>query len=174
MQETSPFLIELHLGSPLTWLGLALSVWGIFLAYQSLRRTRKAAEAAKDAVTRLKQDMDRFDSVAACSAVLAMISEIKRHQRNSAWHLLPDRYSDLRRSLSEIRGLSPLSNEQHHALQAALAQLGVAEDKIERHLAIEDGRLDVPKMNKMISTQADRITEVIIGIRRTLGGDHDG
>lgn len=174
MQETSPYLIELHLGAGATWLGLALSALGVFLAYRSLRRTRQAAEAAKGAVTQLKQEIGRFESVAACAAVLAMLSEIKRHQRNGAWQLLPDRYSDLRRSLSEIRGSTPLSQEQQQAVQAALVQLRGIEEQIERHLVIEDSKLDIPRLNKVVSKQADRITEIIIAIRNTLGDNHDG
>ena len=173
MQETSPFLIELHLGSPVTWLGLALSALGVFLAYRSLRKTRKAAEAAKEAVIRLKKDIGRFESVAACASVLAMLNEIKRHQRHEAWDLLPDRYSDLRRSLSEIRGLTLLNEEQQRDIQAALVQLRGIEEQIERHLISEDGELDIPRMNKIVSRQADRITEVIISLRTELGSPHD-
>jgi hypothetical protein len=125
-------------------------------------------------IPQLKQEIGRFESVAACAAVLAMLSEIKRHQRNGAWQLLPDRYSDLRRSLSEIRGSTPLNQEQQQAVQAALVQLRGIEEQIERHLVIEDSKLDIPKLNKVVSKQADRITEIIIAIRNTLGDNHDG
>ncbi|MDA1312706.1 MAG: hypothetical protein O2968_05160 [Acidobacteria bacterium] len=171
MEELAPWVVELHLGSPLGLLGLALSAIGVFLAVRTLRKTRSAAEAAVRAVVDLRDSLGKVDRIASCTAALALVSEIKRLQRSSNWDSLPDRYSDLRQSLVQIRGAKPsLSSEHQRAIQTVLAQSGIIENQIEQHLARREPRPDVARINQVMSSQADRISEIIVEIRHTLGG----
>ena len=147
MEELAPWVVELHLGSPLGLLGLALSAIGVFLAAWTLRKTRSAAEAAVRAVAELRDSLGRVDRIASCTAALALVNEIKRLQRSSNWDSLLDRYSDLRQSLVQIRGAKPsLSSEHQRAIQTVLAQSGIVENQIEQHLVRREPRPDVARI----------------------------
>jgi len=125
MDNLQPFVVELHLGSPLVWLGLVLSVLGVGLTLRTLQKTRSAAEATTEAVGALKDSLAKVDRIAACSTALVALGEIKRLQRSSNWDLLPDRYSNLRQLLVQIRSAKPaLGSEHNRGLQSVLAQLG--------------------------------------------------
>lgn len=174
MDDLQPFVLELHLGSPLLWLGLVLSALGVGLAWRTLRKTKSAAEATTEAISGLKDSLARVDRVAACSRALVALGEVKRLQRSSNWEILPDRYSDLRPLLVEIRSARPaLSSEHNRGLQTVLAQLGVIEDQIERFLRKQESEPDVARINQVVSAQADRINEIVVEIRHTVGGRND-
>lgn len=174
MDELAPWVVELHLGSPLGLVGLALSAIGLCLAVWTLHKTRTAAEAAVRAVADLRDSLAKVDRIASCTAALTLLNEIKRLQRSSNWDSLPDRYSELRQLLVQIRGATTsVSPEHQRAIQTVLAHSGIVENQIEEHLARREPRPDAARINQVMSSQADKISEIIVEIRHTLGGRND-
>ena len=151
------------IGLDLTALGFSFTIWKVLAAKSAAVLAHKAASDAQEAIS-------KYDTVAACSSALAMIDEIKRHHRNAAWAVLPDRYSAPRRKLIEIRKVFPsLDADRQKSLQGAISQLSAMETAAEKHLARGADPPDVAKFNRIISKHADKLADVFISMRQDLG-----
>ena len=151
------------IGLDLTALGFSFTIWKVLAAKSAAVLAHKAASDAQEAIS-------KYDTVAACSSALAMIDEIKRHHRNAAWAVLPDRYSAPRRKLIEIRKVFPsLDADRQKSLQGAISQLSAMETAAEKHLARGADPPDVAKFNRIISKHADELAGVFISMRQDLG-----
>ena len=73
-------------GNLVTVLGFAITIW-------TLARTKTAAVAARNAAEATKSQVSRIDTMNECAAAIAVMDEIKRLHRASAWDIVPDRYS---------------------------------------------------------------------------------
>ena len=146
---------------------LGITVWQLF-------RTRKAAEASRKAAGDLTQRFGEYDATSACSSAVAIMREIKNYQQSKLWHLLPDRYSRLRNLIIQIRGATPNLDSEHKTnLQSALTQIATLSEIIED---AQHSPLDGPaiaRLNKVISRQSDRVSEVLVQLRSQLGVNHD-
>ena len=84
-----------HWGDIASVLGFAFTIWFLI-------QTKSAADAARDAAIQSRSKLLLIDSVSDCAAAISMMEEIKRLHRSATWSIPPDRYSTLRRSLSEL------------------------------------------------------------------------
>lgn len=98
--RTAPFVGAL--GIVLGYYGLALSVVGFALTWWQLARTRGAAEAAKLAVRKLKNDFASFDVLLELRTAKANAEECRRLLGTGAWAEALLGYQRLRASLLEI------------------------------------------------------------------------
>jgi hypothetical protein len=83
--------------------GFPLAVIGLLITIFSVWRTKTAAEQARQAAMAARESIASYDAIADLSSAMSIMEEIKRHQRQRTWSILPDRYSDLRRRLMTIR-----------------------------------------------------------------------
>ena len=150
-------------GLGLTTVGFAFTIWKVLAA-------KSAAVLAHQAATDAQEAISKYDTVAACSSALAMLDEIKRHHRNAAWAVLPDRYSALRRILIEIRNVFPnLDADRQKSLQGVISHLSGMETEVEKHLTRGAEAPDAAKFNRIISKDADELAGVFISMRQDLG-----
>lgn len=173
MATLNQLLAEYRIGDYAGILGLIISVVGFFITIKTSLNTREAAAQASAAVNSMRDDLRKGDTVADFSSALATMDEIKRMHRSGSLHLLPDRYSQLRRFLVSIRSSNPLLSEpDQQAIQGAISQFSSLERSVEKALE-EKGVVSAAKMNSLVSKQSEAIQELLVRIKSEInkGGD---
>lgn len=146
--------------------GLAVSIIGFAITIYTAYRSKSAAQAAETAARETRARLAAFDSMVAISTAIAGLDEVRRLHRQSAWAILPDRYSALRKALISIRNAAGDLSEAHAAsLQAAIQQLANLEQQMDQVIANPSKAPDFVKLNQVVSKHADRLTEVLEAIR---------
>ena len=80
--------------------GLIVGLLGFGLTISLVWRSKSAASAAKEAAEETRDAVVRATTAADLSSALATMDEIKEHQRQGTWNILPGKYSVLRRALA--------------------------------------------------------------------------
>jgi hypothetical protein len=121
-------------------------------------------------VQKVREDIKRVNAVVEFATVLAVMEEIRRLHRASAWHPLLDRYAILKNLLVSIRTANNDMPDQYKAsIQGALTQLTVMENQVERFIASQQNAPDVPKLNAVVSKQIDSLREILVDIQNNIG-----
>lgn len=166
LSKVIEFMARGDVGSIASVLALGLSVIGFSFTIWSVIRSKRAAEAAREASIAVRTSLARTDIVAECSTAIAILEEVKRLHRVAAWPLLPDRYSALKRSLILIRTANPKLSDSHKTkIQNAVSHLIAFEDMIEKVIATGSEVPDVPRLNKIVSKQVKALAEILGDIR---------
>lgn len=147
--------------------GVVISVIGFLVTWRNVTTSRKAADQARVAVMRVREDLAKYDVIAELGAAVAIMDEIKRLNRHGAWPILPDRYSALRQRLITIRASNLDLSEPHLAdLNGAIQQIRNLEQTVESALSKQgQAELDKARFNSVVSKQLDKMTEVLVSIR---------
>jgi hypothetical protein len=149
-------------GFGLTIIGFAVTIFGVW-------RSKNAAEQARQAAIAARESIANYDVIAEFSSVMAIMDEVKRHQRQRNWPILPDRYSALRRHLVGIRGSQALLTDgDREVLRAAIETLAGLERIVERAVASTGVPPKPDKLNEIVSQQVDEIQSVLLSLQRTL------
>lgn len=163
---------SLSIGDWASIIGLVVTIVGFIFTIIKVTNSKNAATHAEEAVHSVRQDLRLYQTVHGFSSSVTTMEEIKRLHRSEEWHLLPDRYSNLRKSLITIRCENPvLSDDDQKGIQAAITQFSSLETLIEKHiLNIETSNINIPKINSQVSKQIDRIQEILAKLNSGLGG----
>ena len=149
--------------------GLLVSVIGFGFTLFQLHRTKAVAEAAKNAADQMQEKLRNLDTVMDFSSVITMMEDIKRHHRGDNWFILPDRYSALRIKLAAIKAThTNLTDNQQTVLQSAIQQFKDMEGTVERALAKKSTPNNFPKLNEIVSTEIDKLSEVLTEIKNQM------
>jgi hypothetical protein len=163
--QINHFLEIYRIGDYAGLIGLVISLVGFFVTIKTSLNARAAAAQASAAVESMRGDLRRGDTVADFSSALAIMDEIKRMHRSPNLHLLPDRYSQLRRFLVSIRSSNPLLNDtDQQSIQSAIVQFSSLERLVERALE-EGGAVSAAKMNSLVSKQSEAIQELLVRVK---------
>ncbi len=165
------FLVYGPGGNIASILGVIISLIGFFLTIQNVLKSKTAAQAAEEAVQRVREDIQRINAVTELSEAISTMGEIKRLHREKAWNTLPDRYSDLRAALVNIRTVSQDLSTQHKShLQNAIVHFSEMEKQVETALTRKKQEsLNVPKFNEIVSKQMDNLREIFAQIQSDIG-----
>jgi hypothetical protein len=171
LNEALTYIAEHHWADFADVVGLVITVIGFGATLWATLRAKKASEQAKDAVADVQRRLAYFDMMAELASAIAVMDEIKRHQRENRWTMLPDRYSNLKRSLISIKASHPdLSDEESATMQAAIQHFTNIEQQVERVLAKSGKQPDVVRLNRIVSAQIDALTGIIISLRSKVAG----
>ena len=145
--------------------GVLISITGFFFTLIGVRRSRRAAEAARDQIR-------RFENIVDFSAAIATLEEIKRlHRQGNAWPILPDRYATIRKVLIQLRNSGTrVTAEQSTVIQKAIADLVEIEKLVERAL-IDQTQLKPNKLNSIISNDIDSLVTVLTQLKNHPTGE---
>jgi hypothetical protein len=169
-KELHALLAGLNIGDFASILGLVVSVCGFYFTLLAVKRSRAAAEFAKEATLKVREDIRRYDVVADLTSALNIMSEVKRLHRRKAWEVLPDRYSALRGALISIRSSSPELSEAHQAaLQGAMQHFTSIEKQVEGYLSANAPQIDIVRLNTTVSRQIDNLQEILVNVRNGIG-----
>lgn len=170
LKEITEYIVSNNLGDWASVLGVIIAAVGFLVIIIKILRLKSTAEAVRDAVRNVREDVLRVETVAEFSAALSVMDEIKRLHRRQAWQILPDRYAHLRKALITIKtSYSDLEDEHKIALQSAIQIFSGIEKQVEDALAKNLVSLDVPKLNRLISKQIDSLQQVLIKIQDKIG-----
>ena len=169
-EQVITYIVENRLDSASSVVGLGLTAFGFSFTIWKVLAAKSAAVLAHQAASDAQEAISKYDTVAACSSAQAMLDEIKRHHRNEAWAVLPDRYSALRRILIEIRNVFPsLQADRQKSFQGMISHLSGMENEVEEHLVQGGQPPDFARLNRIISKDADELADVFISMRQDLG-----
>lgn len=168
--EVSPSFISEHWGDIASVAGVIISIIGFIATIINVARSKRAAQRAEEAAIDARESILRSDTLMELSTALTMMDEIKRLHRATAWNLLPDRYSLLKRHLVSIRTSNPQFIDAHQAaLQSAIQHFSTMEKRVEKTLA---GRVTPPNiatLNEIVSAQIDKVNEILAVFRQEIG-----
>ena len=157
-------------GSIASLVGLVITVVGFFITIWNVRKSRTAAQQAREASLKVREDIRKIDTVSDLSSAISIMHEIKRLHRANEWIILPDRYSTLKKLLISIKVANPdLSETKKKSIQATIQQMTNIDKQIEKVVDGQEADVDVPKLNAIITKQVDRLEEVLIEIRNDIG-----
>ncbi|RBC03298.1 hypothetical protein C3E97_004505 [Pseudomonas sp. MWU12-2115] len=163
--QINSFLETNRIGDYAGLLGLLISFVGFFVTIKTSLKAKAAAAHASAAVESMRGDLRKGDTVADFSSALAIMDEIKRMHRSPSLHLLPDRYSQLRRFLVSIRSSNPLlSDADQGCIQSAIVQFSALERLVEKALEA-GGAVSAAKMNSLVSKHSEAIQELLVRVK---------
>ncbi len=150
--------------------GLVLTIGGFMATLINVIRAKRAATRAQEAVDEVRGDILRIDMVTEFSSALKVMGEIKRLQRQKMWDFLPDRYTALRQSLNEVRGVDSDLPDHHKAtLQSSIVTIRGIENQIEEALESRKDPPNVAKLNNTLSEQEDNLQAILTEIKTQIG-----
>lgn len=157
-------MVELtDIGSWASIIALVVSLIGFVIIIYNVRK-------ARNLTLQVRKDLLHTDTVLQFSSAISLMEEIKVLQRNAAWEVLPDKYSSLRKTLISIKQSNPdMSNEHSRRVQSTVTSLSNIEDEIEKCIFRKTSPDDVPRLNRTISTQINRLQPILIEISNKIG-----
>lgn len=163
--------IKEHWGDICSAIGLIVSVMGFWFTIHGVRRARSAAEQANSAALSAKRSIMAANALVEFASAMAIMEEIRRLHRESAWKILPDRYSVLKRALLSLRAEHPnLTAQQETTIQASIVNVRGLEQLVERALAANSEPAKVAKMNGILALEIEKISNVLISLKEEIKG----
>ena len=152
-------------------LAFVITLIGFVFTYWQIKKSKTAAQEAKEAVLKVREDMRRINLVSELSKAISLMNEIKRlHREAKTWKILPDRYSAVSEAIINIRTSTfDLSNEYENVLQDALVHFRTMEKQVEIFLATKQPEPNVPQYNELISEQIDKLQEIYAEVQKIIG-----
>jgi hypothetical protein len=164
------FIIDNHLGELSSVTGVLIGVIGFIITIWNVVKSRKASQKAEAMVSKVREDISKMETIEEFSKAIATINEIKRLNRDSTWSILPERCSALRRSLISIKTSNQnMPDCDRTIITNAIQHISNIESQIEKVIFDSSIAVDIPKLNKIISQQADKLTEILNGIKSNIG-----
>lgn len=152
------------LGLAVTFIGFLVTIWQVI-------KSRRVASEALDVAKKVRVELSQFEIASEIAAAIAVMEETKRLHRKGDFDQLPDRYSFLRRSLISLRAnASSFSESDLSIFQQAITQLAASEKQIDKYIAAEEkSKIDVPRMNGLMSAHIDSLHELFVRLRISIG-----
>jgi len=154
------------LGVSASVLGVLVALIGFWITIRNVRRSKRAADRAEEAASKALRSVRHIDTVQSLSKATTLAEEMKTLNREKEWKMLLDRLSTFRNMLIEIKGSTPgLSDDHKSRLQAAITQSQTMSNNIEGVLAGDTESANVPRMNKILSQQAEKLMDTLVTLR---------
>jgi hypothetical protein len=155
------FLVN-HWGDVCSALGVVIAIGGFAATLRQIRKSKSAAEAARESAERTRQRIEQNLAIEDISMAMQVMEEVKRLQRDGTWKTAVERYSTLVRLLAKVKGEYPnLSNRAKDRLGETIARMSTNESNIEKRLAKrQEATLDVARLNKIVSDSLVDLGEV--------------
>jgi hypothetical protein len=168
-EAMTDFIEAYNLDGWASMIGLVVALVGFFITIRDARRSKKAAEAAREAVQDVREDIARANAVADFASAVASMEEVKRLSRERAWTVLLDRYAAVRKTLISIKGGSDLTDAQQSQIQNAITQFRKLEVELERGLESGGEPVGIAARNRIVSKQVDALQELLTDLKANIG-----
>ena len=137
-------------------IGSLLSLIGVIIALVQISKTRRAAEAAKDAALQTQKDISHNLSISDVSTCLKHLEEIKSFARYEKYEAAQIRSGDLISQLIQIQEILSSSNQAHQIeFDKIISQLSQLRSKFEKKLADSSVKIDNTAVNEQLSLISD-------------------
>lgn len=141
--------------------GIIISVVGFIATLIGVAKSKNAATRAAEAAKSTRDSIRMIDAIVDFSATIASLEEIRRLQRQSAWSVLPERYSAIRKLLIAHRhAIGNLSDHQKERIQDAIANFRSIELRLDRAPSGPSQSVAV-RINKIVSEQIDELLLIL-------------
>jgi|SRR5208283_1042089 len=161
-------IAEYHLGDIASVVGLFLTIGGFIITFWQIRKSKSAAEQAREAAEGVREQLLKMNAFQGLTAAIRSFEDIRRLHRLKAWQVLPDRYTWLKQELILIKGRTPNLSETHKAqIQGAIQQVSIIEGKVEIALGGAD-EPEVHRINSVISKQIDQLQQVVVDVQNEI------
>jgi hypothetical protein len=159
----------------LGFVGFVVTIVGFVATLWNVARSRRAAEAARDAADEVRRRISTFETVRVLASAVAQLRAVQTDQRSGRWDTLPGRYGEIRGALIGVRERTPtLSEDQRTVIQTAILVLARIEHELDRALAAGKAWENMARSNKILSEQADGLLTILHELERAAVGEHDG
>ena len=163
------WLTDYHIGDLASIAGVAISIVGFVVTVWNVRRSKSAAERAEAAANDARRMIRGYETITDLSAAIAIMEEVKRLHRIGQIEPLLDRYAALRKTLTDVRKLSPsITQPMDQALQNAVTTLFAVEEIVESARAAKM-EPDFVQLNQRLSRDIDELYNVFVDLKREGG-----
>lgn len=146
-------------------LGIILSLVGFGVSLTQIRKTKNAAESARDAATLATESVRKLDSVISFATVSKALSEMKDTLIKEDYVLLAGLFDKARKALIDARENHPgLTDDQRRSIQKALSFLKSLEIDV-RTLDSSTLKQQHAKFVKTLLEISDNVTTILIKTR---------
>ena len=143
------------IGSVASLIGLPIAIWQIY-------KTRRAAEAAKEASLQTQKSILRNLLLSDVSICIKHIEEIKSSARNEKYELSLTRVNDLISQLIQIQEVLKGSNQNYQIdFDEALLKLAGIRKDFERKLIKDSVKINTVRVNNQLDLISDSLNKLI-------------
>ncbi len=143
-------------------IGSFLSLLGVIIALVQISKTRRAAEAAKDAAIQTQKAISQNLLLSDVSICLRNAEEIKSFVRIGKYESALIRVTDLISQLIQIREVLDSSNHPHQIqFDERLSQLVIIRTDFEKKLTKSSAKINVVQVNSQLSEISDDLDKLI-------------
>jgi hypothetical protein len=165
------WIADYRIGDLASIAGVAISIIGFLVTIWNVRRSKSAAERAETAANDARRMIRSYETITDFSAAIAIMEEIKRLHRVGQIDPLLDRYAALRKTLTDVRKMSPSINQSmDQAIQNAITTLAAMEDLVERARAARSTPNFV-QLNQRLSRDIDELYGVFVDMKHAGGSE---
>jgi hypothetical protein len=164
------FLTTYHIGDFAGILGLIVTIVGFIITIVNVIRSKTAAEQTELAVTRIREDMKRIDTVSELSAAVSTLYEIRRMNLQKDLPMLPERCLSLRKNIVTLRAsYEHFCDNEKKTLQDTIASLSRIENDVLLVIKTSNFTHDIAGLNKKINKHIDDILTLLVKIKEQIG-----
>ncbi len=163
------YILANHWDSWASVIGLIVAIIGFAITIINVYRSKKAAEQAEEAVTKIRDKILTFDKFGDINTAITILNEIKRLVREKKWDIIIEKIPPLKQTLVSIKGLTPeLSKDHKRNILGVIQQLTILEQEIEKTISNKESVSDIPRINRILTKQIDRMTELLVEIQKNI------
>ena len=152
-------------------IGVLIAVIGFGITIRNVMKSKEAADRAEIAANKTLERVRYVDTVQNLSRAISVIEEIQRLNRAEEWKILLDRHLVFRNILTEVRGSTLNLKDNHRAIiQNGITHSSSMSNKIEIALDQDTQPTGIPRMNRVLSTQVEKLGDILVEMRRETDG----
>jgi len=151
----------------LSWMAALASALGLPVALWQLWRTRRAADAARQAAQDTRERLRRYDASVSCLEGVRLIRDIKTSLDNQNWQAMHDRHEQLSMVLIELKERSSafVPEVDKRGLQEVLTELNKIDATIRRRTLRDLDKETVVGLASGLQEQLNRLAEISVRLR---------
>lgn len=154
------------------WIGVIgsfLSLIGVIIAIWQIRKTRRIAQAAKDASERTQKIISRNLLLSDVSTCTKNLEEIKTYVRIERYESSLIRVNDLISALVQIQQrLDAVEQNIPFEFEEMLSQLSIIRENFEKKVKRKSAKIDSIQINSQLSLISDDLNKLIGGAIMTI------
>ena len=152
-------------------IGVIIALVGFRITIRNVGKAKLAADRAESAANETLERVRYVDTVQNLSRAISIIEEILRLNRAGEWKVLLDRHLIFRSILIEVKGSATNLNDDHKAIiQDGITHSSSISNRIEVALDGNAQPTDIPRMNKILSKQVEKLRDILVEMRMETEG----
>lgn len=172
MEQVHQFIDTYYVAQWASISGLLISFFGFAVTIVNVMRSRDAATRAEEAAERAIRAITGIEIVDGLADAIRLLEEIQRLNRLGEWTLVLDRHTAFRRIVADLKANEAIRKYKNVSrLQAAFQHSSTMSSGIELFLEgnATAQSVNVPQMNKVLSSQAEHLGALMVEIRTAVG-----